>query len=113
MEKLPKLFTVGNIESVIESSLSVTFNINAIQSFGGQLLFTEDKLYFFFDPDTPGLLLYGNWFITYDEVEGFEKGGLFGVKFFIKLKDGKKLQFSNCFSGIREKIISGIESHKK
>ena len=88
------------------------FTTNAIQSFGGQLLFTEDKMYFFFDPDTPGLLLYGNWFITYDEVEGFDKGGLFGAKFFIKLKDGKKLQFSNCTRRIRETITTQVESHK-
>ena len=113
MEKLPKLFTVGQIDGFIESTVNAVFNINAIQSFGGKLLFTEDKLYFFFDPDTPGLLLHGNWFITYDEVEGFEKGGLFGVKFFIKLKDGKKLQFSNATSSFRDKVISGIESHKK
>lgn len=111
MEKLPKTFTLGNIESNIEESVNVMFNLSAINSFEGDLVFTEDKLYFIFQAGSAGMLLGTPWCIGYDEIAEYSKTGLAGFK--ISLKTGEKLKFSNVFRGAREKIVSGIQAHKQ
>ena len=108
MEQLPLVFTQATVEPEIQVFFTPAFNFTRINSSGGRLAFTENKVYWL--PDSPMALMDQGWVIGIQEIEGCDKYGISG--FIIKLVDGKELRFSNVGAKMREGIIAAIEERK-
>lgn len=108
MEQLPLTFVQSTVEPDIQDCFTPAFNFTKINSSGGRLAFTTGKVYWL--PDNPMAMLDQGWVINVDEIDSYGKWGLAG--FFIKLKDGKELRFSNVGQKMRDGISEAIEDHK-
>lgn len=92
----------------------IEYNKTRVSSYGGQLIFTRDKVYFLVapsDPSTRSPFDFGDapksWCIDISEIESHRKYGLAGYLF--KLHDGKEIRFTNVFRKHRNSIIDAIE----
>ena len=88
----------------------VQYNKTRVSSYGGSLVFTRDKVYFFVAPPDPSLKSpfdFGgapkSWCLEISEIASHRKYGLGGYMF--TLKDGKEVRFTNVF----RKLRNGIE----
>ena len=88
----------------------VQYNKTRVSSYGGSLVFTRDKVYFFVAPPDPSLKSpfdFGgapkSWCLDISEIASHRKYGLGGYMF--TLKDGKEVRFTNVF----RKLRNGIE----
>ena len=95
----------------------VQYNKTRVSSYGGDLIFTRDKVYFLVAPPDPRErhpMDFGgapkSWCININEIASYGKYGLGGFK--ITLTDGKDIRFSNVFRKLRNNITAAIEERK-
>lgn len=96
----------------------VQYNKTRASSYGGDLIFTRDKVYFLVAPPDPNerhpLDFTGapkSWCINLSEIVSYRKYGLGGFMFV--LADGKEVRFSNVFRKLRNNITAAIEERKQ
>lgn len=119
MIELDDNFGLENLSNELKTKFEdVQYNKTRVSSYGGDLIFTPNKMYFFVAPPDPNErhpLDFGgapkSWCIDINEIAAYGKYGLGGFK--ITLNDGQDIRFTNVFRKLRNNIIAAIEERKK
>lgn len=119
MIELEETFGLQNLANEAKDTIEgIEYNKTRVSSYGGDLIFTRDKVYFLVAPPDPNErhpFDFGgapkSWCIEIDEIASHRKYGLGGYMF--TLKDGKEIRFTNVFRKQRNSIIEAIEERKK
>ena len=109
MQELDKTVTRDSILDKAQKSFNPLFNLSRINSTEGEMIFTEDKIYYFFENEAVQLIK-KPWCVDIAEIASWKKSGLAG--YVITLNDGTELRFSNVFRKMREGITAAIEERK-
>lgn len=108
MIELPKNFRAQDIDEFIDAEFNPVINYTRIQSYDGEMYFTETKVYLMPHYVEHALIFHGKCF-EYSEVESYKRKLIAGYE--ITLKDGNKILLSNVFGKMREGITAAFDSH--
>lgn len=119
MIELDENFGLQNLANELKTKFeNVQYNKTRVASYGGDLIFTRDKIYFFVTPshiNEKQPFDFGGapkpWCMDISEIASYGKYGLGGFK--ITLKDGKDVRFTNVFRSLRNDISAAIEARMK
>ncbi len=119
MIELDDNFGLGSLSNELKTKFEdVQYNKTRVSSYGGDLIFTRNKVYFLVGIPNPNerhpLDFSGapkSWCIDINEIASYRKYGLGGFMFV--LTDGKEVRFTNVFRKLRNNIIEAIEERKK
>lgn len=118
MIELADNFGLENLANELKTTFKdVQYNKTRVSSYGGDLIFTRDKVYFLVAPPDSNErhpLDFGgapkSWCIDINEIASYRKYGLGGFMFV--LTDGKEIRFTNVFRKLRNNITEAIEQRK-